>query len=63
MTAPNLPPRLISVPELAEYLSVTRATVYNLINRGMPCVKVGRCTRFRLADVESWLDETYGGRS
>lgn len=48
---------MMSAQQLADYLNVTRATVYNLMKRGLPSVKVGRARRFRLADVEAWLDQ------
>lgn len=48
--------RLRSAVELAEHYGVTRATIYNLMNRGMPSVQVGRCRRFRLAETDAWLD-------
>lgn len=47
--------RLVSAAELADHYGVTRATVYNLMGRGMPSLKVGRCRRFRLAEVDAWL--------
>lgn len=49
-------PTLIGASALAETLGVTRATVYNLMGRGMPSLKVGRCRRFRLDDVLAWLE-------
>jgi excisionase family DNA binding protein len=49
------PSGLMTAAQVAEALSVTRATIYNLMHRGMPSLKVGRCRRFRWADVEAWL--------
>ena len=51
----ELPARLITVRELAEHLAVTPATVYNLMKRGLPSLKIGRARRCRIADVEAWL--------
>jgi excisionase family DNA binding protein len=48
--------RLVSAAELAKFYGVSRAHIYNLMNRGMPSVKVGRCRRFRLAETDAWLD-------
>ncbi len=51
-----MPEPLVSPDDVAEYLGVSRPTVYNLMARGLPSLKVGRCRRFRLADVDAWLD-------
>lgn len=53
-------PRLVSAAEVADHYGVSRAHVYNLLARGMPSVKVGRCRRFRLSDVDAWLDAQNG---
>lgn len=50
------PTRLMSAAELADHLGISRAGIYNLMSRGMPSVKVGRLRRFRLADVEAFID-------
>jgi excisionase family DNA binding protein len=44
--------------ELADRLKVSRAHIYNLLARGLPSIKVGRCRRFRRIDVDKWLDES-----
>ena len=49
------PGRLVTVEEVSERLSVSRAHVYNLMKVGLPSVKVGRSRRFRMADVEAWI--------
>ena len=54
-TIETAPPekRLLSVKEVAAFLSVSKATVYVMMERGdLPSVKFGRCRRFWLADVE-----------
>lgn len=48
--------RLFTAGELAEHYSLSRATIYNLMDRGMPSVKIGRSRRFRLAAVDQWLE-------
>lgn len=48
---------LLSVPDLQAYLGVSKPTVYSLISKGMPSIKIGRFRRFRLADVDAWLDQ------
>jgi len=54
MTDP--PKRLVSAAELAAHYGISRATVYNLMGRGMPSVQIGRCRRFRLGETDAWLD-------
>lgn len=50
--------QLLSPEDLAEYLGVPLATVYRWRARrtGPPGMKVGRHVRYRLAEVEGWLD-------
>lgn len=47
--------RLLTATELAERWGVSRAHVYNLMKRGLPSVKVGRCRRFRPSEADAWL--------
>jgi excisionase family DNA binding protein len=51
--------RLLSPEELASYLGVPLATVYRWRSRreGPLGMRVGRHVRYRLKDVERWLDE------
>ncbi len=55
--------RLWTVKELADYLSVKRATVYLWVKeRSIPHLVLSRgtrknCIRFRPADIEAWLDQ------
>jgi excisionase family DNA binding protein len=51
--------RLLSPAELASYLAIPLATVYRWRSRREgPCgIRVGRHVRYRLDDVERWLDE------
>ena len=48
---------LITIQELADYLSVPTATVYrwNYLGSGPRYLKVGKHVRYWLADVEAWL--------
>jgi len=50
--------RLLTVNELAEYLAVPLATIYGWRYRGIGPVgfRVGRHVRFRLSDVERWIE-------
>lgn len=49
---------LLGPRELAEYLGVPVATIYrwNHLRNGPRAIRVGRHVRYRVADVESWLD-------
>ena len=48
--------RWISVDQVAEYLGVSKDTVYSWINeRGMPSYKVGRFWKFKLEEVDEWV--------
>jgi len=43
--------------ELAEYLAISKATVYRLVNkRELPCSKIGGMLRFSIKDIERYLE-------
>ena len=46
----------LSVKALMELLGVSRSTVYRLMDRGLPYVKVGSLTRFSKDQVLAWLE-------
>lgn len=50
---------LMTIAELADYLQVPVKTIYNwrTVGGGPRASRVGRHLRFRLTDVEAWLDE------
>jgi excisionase family DNA binding protein len=50
--------RLLSIPELADYLGVTVGTVRTWrANRSGPRgIKIGRLVKYRVSDVELWLE-------
>jgi excisionase family DNA binding protein len=52
------PARLLSIPELAEYLGVPVATIYRwrYTRDGPVGYRVGRHIRYRITDVERWLE-------
>ena len=48
--------RWLSVDEIAEYLGVSRDTVYNWINdREMPAHRIGRFWKFKRDEVDAWV--------
>ena len=49
---------LMTVTELAEYLRISKASVYRLVRqRQIPVSKVGRQLRFRKDTVDVWLSK------
>ena len=56
------PANLISVNELAQYLGVPIDTIYkwNHSGTGPRFAKVGRHVRYRMSDVECWLNDRSG---
>jgi excisionase family DNA binding protein len=48
--------RWLSVDEIAEYLGVSRDTVYSwLSNKSMPGHRVGRLWKFKRPEVDQWV--------
>lgn len=48
--------RWLSVEEIAEYLGVSKDTVYGwLSSRGMPGHRVGRLWKFKAVEVDDWV--------
>ena len=48
--------RLYDINELAEYLHVSRRTIYRLLDsKSLPHIRVGYVIRFSLPDVMLWL--------
>lgn len=54
--------RWLSVEEIAEYLGVSKDTIYTWINaKGMPAHRVGRLWKFKRDEVDVWIKS--GGAS
>ena len=49
----------ISTAGLMEVLEISRSTVYRLMAKGMPSIKVGSVHRFPVDQVLAWLEENY----
>lgn len=50
--------RLYDINELAEYLHVSRRTIYRMLDsKGLPHLRVGYVVRFDLPKVMGWLRE------
>lgn len=48
--------QLLTLQQVAEYLSVSQKTVRRLRRRGLPCFVIGRSVRFRLTDVLRFVE-------
>lgn len=57
--------QLLSVAELADYLAVPPATLYQWRHRGEgpPGFRVGRHLRYRWSDVQKWIEHQLGTAS
>jgi len=54
--------RLMTVGEVASYLSCSISTVRRLVARGrIPHYRLGRMVRFRRGELDSWLARQHGG--
>ena len=49
-------PELLKVTEATTYLGVSRSTLYQLIDQGLPTVKFGAATRLRKADLDTFIE-------
>jgi excisionase family DNA binding protein len=51
-------PLLLTIPQVATKLGLSRAMVYNLINReGLPVIHLGRAVRVSTASLQKWVEE------
>ena len=61
MESENSKDRLLTAQEMADVLHVSKATAYNLMQRGeIPSVRMGRLVRVRLGDLERYIRENTG---
>lgn len=50
------PVEVMSIDELAEYLKISRSTLYKFVQEGgLPGQKVGRRWRFHKGAIDDWL--------
>ena len=50
--------KLLTPQQIADYLGVKTSTIYQWTHQGfIPHVKLGRCVRFRSADIEKWVEK------
>jgi excisionase family DNA binding protein len=58
------PERLLTIADVAAWLGVSKAWVYDHVTRReprLPCVRFGEITRFRRDEIEEFLKEHGGG--
>lgn len=56
MEAPPMSDRWLSVEQIAEYLGVSKDTVYAWISkRNMPAHRIGRLWKFKSEEVDEWV--------
>jgi excisionase family DNA binding protein len=50
--------KILTIPEVAEYLQMSKSKVYDLAKRGIiPTIQIGRNVRVTESDLEKWLEE------
>ena len=58
----TLQPMLLTVPQVAKKLGLSRTMVYVLINReGLPVVRFGRAVRISEPSLQKWVEERERG--
>ena len=51
-------PMLLTIPQVATKLGLSRAMVYILINReGLPVIRLGRAVRVSTTSLQKWVEE------
>jgi len=59
----NIPEKLLTLEQVAEYLNVDKFTVYRLLaEKDLPAFKVGNQWRFKGRLLENWLQEHSNAR-
>lgn len=59
----NMPEKLLTLEQVAEYLSVDKFTVYRLLaDKELPAFKVGNQWRFKRRLLENWLQKNSNAR-
>jgi excisionase family DNA binding protein len=51
-------PLLLTVPQVAKTLGLSRAMIYMLINKeGLPVIRLGRAVRVSAKSLQKWIEE------
>jgi excisionase family DNA binding protein len=48
---------ILTIPQVASSLGVSRAHVYKLIKNGLPVIHLGRSLRIHIDSLQRWLQE------
>lgn len=56
--------RILTIPEVADYLKISRSKVYALVARNqIPYIRIGRNVRIKESDLERWINQqAHGGQ-
>ena len=50
--------KVLTIPEVSEYLRVSRQTVYRMLKRGdIPAFRIGGDWRFNIEDLGHWIED------
>lgn len=56
------PVLLLTTNEAAEALAISPRKLWGMTASGeIPCVRIGRCVRYPLDDLQQWIDDQKGG--
>jgi excisionase family DNA binding protein len=59
MSSPDLPPRLLSTPDAARYLGVSRHTIHRMIHAGeLPAVHYFKHRRVDVRDLDQFIERS-----
>ena len=49
---------ILTIPEVARYLKISRSKIYNLVSKKeIPHLKIGRNVRIRQTDLQMWMEK------
>jgi hypothetical protein len=57
------PERWVTRQQLADHLAVTRRWIESQQQVGLPHLHTGGMNRYRISEVETWLQERYGSHA
>jgi excisionase family DNA binding protein len=50
--------KVLTIPEVSEYLRVSRQTIYRMLKRGdIPAFRIGGDWRFNMEDLGHWIEK------
>jgi excisionase family DNA binding protein len=50
--------KVLTIPEVSEYLRVSRQTIYRMLRRGdIPAFRIGGDWRFNIEDLGLWIEK------